>query len=399
MTEIKTMRHIIFPPFVVFCFLFAFHPLLADNMDSAASKIRTEKGKEILVCSPSGEESGSLSPNEVFKKIKRGSNIKFLPGIYPGTLEFNADNLIIEGEPNQYVMASIKLKGKGSIVRGIWTNTLSFTKDASIVDTVCNSLDFSLENTSKPKGLIYNVAARGISVNGPWSLDMKYCSIVFHPDKIGNAAGQTANALYIDCSSDISASNCIFYSFDNIVCQYSNCDAQTAGQLRFKDCLMNAGLSIGKTEPSKGQAHSIKDLKRICKALIAGNTQDLKLEFQQPEMKQYETESGCSDILLLYPENFILKNDSPGKKVDAGVKIGAGFPIKMGLQSVAKTSPPAPPPAPAPPAPEKPLAENTPTPTPAKEAGKPPMEEISPPTVEIKVDLTPKPPPSPAPSK
>ncbi|OGV48358.1 MAG: hypothetical protein A2X49_13165 [Lentisphaerae bacterium GWF2_52_8] len=326
----------------------------AQSVDTSAAKARTAKSKEVLVCSPNGED-GTMTVGDALRKLKRGMTLHFKGGTYsePSFLELSENDLILEGEIGKTTNLSFNLKGKNAIIRNLWCQSVDCSNEVTIVDSVItNSIDLRNDmNMPKHKNFMHNsvvsyvmLSSAGDKVN--LSLEMKNCAVILYGGGVYSYSGGRANvngttrhsnssAIYYDEESEVILSNCILYSYDTVfMCTTTTYGTISKGRLTVKDCAIQGLINLGFLEAYKNTAtydskdtnqviKEFKDLRKLGIVSLSGNNQQVRLEFEQKDKRidspgSYTVKAGIPDKMLVGPSLNSEGYPAPAEKKLAG---------------------------------------------------------------------------------
>jgi len=311
--------------------------ICAGEFESSVTKGREEKPRDVVKCSPSGD-NGCFSPLDALAKLKKGNLLRFAPGKYPDLL-VECDNVVIEGEPGAFCTANVRVKGKNCVVRNLWVRKLRAEQDIVIVDSMVMELELSNEQALTPKTRfqVFNTACHSVRLlgaNGVWAvLDMRNCVV----ECFNESAADVWNAgFYMSPNTDASLSKCILYSKDTVFGFGASDTESKDPKLTLKDCLVYGEGLLGKKivvkQAVSGQqkkneltTRDAKGFQKMCKFLASGKLEVRKPDFASFEIKPIPSPTGVGNVMeeqfFLTQENIVLlKNNAPFKDLDWGIK-------------------------------------------------------------------------------
>lgn len=305
--------------------LFGLGGSASKNIKAARAKISAESIK----CSPAGGE-GTVNPLQAAGSLKKGMILHIMPGEYEKEIVVNADMVVVEGEPGKFCGADIIVKSKGCIVRNLWCRSISSNLDITIVDSVMTY--FYTDDDSKGDIVFDNCCLGHIQVfSYNKDISLNNCSI-----------SNQGPALWL-WGSKLSIENSIIYGVETaFVCAFRNkikLDISNSVVFSQGNIAVNKDMSI--------VAKTFADLKKSKLPLTA----TLKKVIEEKPVFEQEP---SSNVVYSYSEvrawtravrshvklnDFVLKDDSPGKKDGLGAQLSAdAFP-----QYVNGSKTPAPP--------------------------------------------------------
>ena len=338
-------------------FLFIAPHLYADKLDSVAEKARNATGKENITCSLNGDEKGAIPYNKIAGELKDKAMLTLLPDRYPSTLvNLNKDQLIIKGSPEligksgnlwdkeddkqgddkeenesgggntfQYKGLSkalpcppvyLNLEGRDNTVRD-FTGYLRVHSNVTIVDSILLKLFIIPENTKTEINLI-NCAVFNLEsgkTNGTVNINMKNCTV--------SSFNDMGLLICLRGQVNLDISNSIIFSAGRLF----KVDAGK-GKLKLKDTILmskkEAVEKYGDNGKNRKTAPDLKSLKKIFRLSADKNSQ-----FADPMF----AEEASYGVRFCPIKCLRLQDDSPGKKLNAGVNLSEeNFPVPPGKE-------------------------------------------------------------------
>jgi len=289
--------------FFIFLLTFFIININAKNYEKEARNILKKEVSEdrTIICSPDGRD-GSLKPAQAMGKLKTRGKLILLPGKYPGELEISKDKITIEGVPGKKSDLSIKILGKDCIIKNIWMNRLSLSRDATVVNSLLSDIYCSYSNrNNNTKIKILNSMLSHIYCSGYEKLNVIIAnSTIYH--------SSSSYCIYASYDSDIEIYNSILNSKTKIFNFYTY--SRKECKLKLENNLMFAEMSLGSTNTYSSSKKSLivyelKNLKKICRLRCDSKTKFEPIEFKTPITSYY-----------LKPENSLLLDES----LEYGVK-------------------------------------------------------------------------------
>lgn len=152
--------------FMLTAFLVLVTPTLfgGSKLDPKIAKLRSAKKSKVIRVSPTGAD-GTLTPNDLYNKLKRNVTVFFEPGEYKSKITLKTDNIIVEGKPGGDYKLDLEVEGKKIIIKNLTATKLRLKSDIQVVDSFIT--EFSpVVYQKRTKILIANSAFKEINING-----------------------------------------------------------------------------------------------------------------------------------------------------------------------------------------------------------------------------------------
>jgi hypothetical protein len=296
--------------------------LLSGTIDTELKKAREIVSKETIKCSAEEGNADAPSPLFALKKLKKGSELVFLPGNY-GEVSINQDGIIISGDGTGFVDIQLKINGKKCIVRNLWANSLLIGTDTTVVDSVIGWLSIdtasSYDSHQNIKVSIYNTAFCNLATgyDDRANVDIKNCTAIkagFYRQSLTGQVGfrrwdcgmeNSGSVIECDPFSNITIINSILvspshiFNFDK---SYHNDKAKLSlknniiygkNGLAIMGCDSRAGTAKDKTGTV---ALEFKEMKKMGSVSISSDNM-----MEIPKFKSNNSNTGISDLSIFVP--------------------------------------------------------------------------------------------------
>lgn len=326
MTRQMQMRYLGF--FLSLFFLSAF--LSADKVDSEINKVRNQKGKSIIRCSPDGKVPDTKTLSEAMQLLKPGMTLQLLPGRYnpQERFIFSQDNIIIEGDGSGgFVDYDLILYGKNCILRNINIRSCRGGEAIKIVDARAHGLAVTASRVRRGFSIVANCALNSLLIYpNLQDVVVRNCTIV-NAHKVQEkrtivqspsyssrfVGGYVYNLLsfgQMEKKGNVEFGDCVLYSEGNM---FSGGDSKML-TLILSNNIIYFARSIVSTKDPKVLRKSMKTLKERYRVKLKGKNLLKKPEFiKEPTAKSYRAKD-C----------FILKPESAELIKGVGCRMGAG---------------------------------------------------------------------------
>ncbi len=280
--------------------LFAISIALTNNTEaltnSKAKSALTKKASKTIICSPDGNEDGSVSISTAISKLRKGMRLKILPGDYKNKeYKINVDYLIIEGTPREKCIGlNLELSGRGNIIRNLWMYYLLVKNELTVVNSVIYSYvrfdtnsdsrkaDINFDNSILPDMYIYDYYGKS-------KITITNCTLIQD-----SSSGELLDLSY---DSTIHISNSILYSSSAI---FECSGTSDIPEVKLKDCIIHFETHLGSFDNNSSSSkkkdtiiHKLTDLRKICKARSCSKNIIKKIKLKsliiKPENCQPET--------------------------------------------------------------------------------------------------------------
>jgi hypothetical protein len=294
------------PFFIIFFFIVVFCPVYSDDISTAL----TIKAKKSIKCSATPRKD-VLSAGTAISQLSKGDELIFETGNYNRHIVIPNDKIIISGDQKGRCNATLKILGKGCIVKNIWLKNL--TAEQNIIVVNCIIENFYSNNASKGKlnHIIYNTCIGKVyNLNRDAKITLKNC------------IGRNFDSIFkINNRTKIILQNSIFSSKD-FVFQLLN-----RGTIKCKLSIDNSmvygdngiALDISARVRAKAMARTLKQLKKISNLTLHGNNQIGKIDFKS------DFDYNEDEDLIFTPRAFQVVKKNKKSKIGIDEKLNPFF--------------------------------------------------------------------------
>lgn len=293
-----------------------FHDALNAASDKAVKSARADTSEPALKCGPSGE-SGTLTPGKLAGEQKKGMTILLTAGQYDGEIVINADKVIITGELGKFCDARLVINGKDCIVKNLWVRKIETEVGIVCIDSIISRFEGSGYDT-KAEITFDNccIGSTDIYSYGK-TITFKNCTICSEGDLFTIGGGK------------YDFNNCIMYSTDSIF----KVTSDNKIKINIYNSLVFTKGNFASDYNKRKVANTSKDIKKsklTCTVTMKNVIEEKPLLALEPG--EDEGNDGVSSRHHwrsdVRPKNFILLDNSPGKKEGYGAKLNPeGYPI------------------------------------------------------------------------
>ena len=325
--EQKNMNHrrigtMSFPKTFLFFFLTVIflQNVLDANSDRIIKNARSENSDPALKCGPS-ESEGVITPESLAREQKKGMTILFLPGQYEGEIVISADEVVITGDPGKFCDARMVIDGKNCVVKNLWIREISTVNNTACIDSIISR--FTTRNRGKAEMVFDNccIGATAIRSYGK--------TLIYKNSTLCNMEN-----LFMMGGGALEFDNCILYSKNSL---FKLVSTKNKVKITISNSLVFARNNFASDRDMRMVAATSKDIKKSklpCNGVIKNVIEEkplFKLEVGKPDGNLNDW-----NVKIIQPRNFILLEDSPGKKEGFGAKLTEeGFPDAAAAAAVA----------------------------------------------------------------
>ena len=253
--------------FTFLIFLFVLSSVYGDDLSSALNI----KPINSIKCSAQKKQD-MLSPSQALGELSKGDELVLASENYGGQIVITTDKTIITGDKKGRINASIKILGKGCIIRNIWVRNLIVEKSVIIVNSIVENFYSNNLKKGKFNHIIYNTAlGRVINLNRDAKITCKNC------------IGRNSNSIFkINNRTKLILKDSVFQTA-NFVFELLN-----RGTIKCKLSLDNtclygtSGIAVDNSARvrSRSIAHTLKELKKVSNLTLHGNNKIKKIAFK-----------------------------------------------------------------------------------------------------------------------
>ena len=299
---------------------FLLMPLFLQNTLNADAernikKARVENSEPTLKCGPS-ESEGVITPSKLPGELKKGMTILLMPGKYEyDEIGINTDKVVITGEPGRYCDVKVVVSGKDCVIKNLWVREIRSEGNTVFIDSIVSN--FVTEKSDTAEIVFDNCCIGTTNICAPGKkLVYRNCTLC------------ATEELFSANGGDFDFGKCILYS-RNLLFRLES------GGNKVKIAIANS-VAFAKNNFAAdrdmkmiaGKSGDVKKSKLLCTLVMK------KVLEEKPILK---LEMGESDKDLagwwpgnVHPRNFVLLDDSPGKKDGFGAKLSEdGFPASV----------------------------------------------------------------------
>ena len=306
-----------FPKIFLFFLLIPLFLQSALNADAERNikKARAENSEPTLKCGPS-ESEGVVTPAKLPGELKKGMTILLLPGKYEyQEIGVSADKVVIMGEPGRYCDVRVVVSGKDCVVKNLWVREVRTEVNPIFIDSIISR--FVTEKSDTAEIVFDNCCIGPTNIYSPGKkLVYRNCTLC------------GTEELFSVNGGEFDFGKCILYS-RNLLFQLR--DSASRVKIAITNSVAFAKNNFAADREMKmiaGKSGDVKKSKLSCTLVMK------KVLEEKPILR---LEVGESDRDLpdwwpgnVHPRNFILLDDSPGKKDGFGAKLTEdGFPAAV----------------------------------------------------------------------
>ena len=248
-------------------FLFALSSVYGDDLSSALNV----KPINSIKCSAQKKQD-MLSPSQALGELSKGDELVLASENYSGQIVITTDKTIITGDEKGRINASIKILGKGCIIRNIWVRSLIVEKSVVVVNSIIENFYSNNLKKGKFNHIIYNTAlGRLVNLNRDAKITCKNC------------VGRNLKSVFkINNRTKLILEDSIFQSYNYVF------ELQNRGTIKCKLSLDGtylygtSGIAVDTSARvrSRSIAHTLKELKKVSNLTLHGSNKIKKIAFQ-----------------------------------------------------------------------------------------------------------------------
>lgn len=286
--------------------------------EKAIKSARSDTSEPALKCSPSGE-SGTLTPGKLAGEQKKGMTILLLAGQYENEIVINADRVIVTGEPGKFCDARLLINGKDCVVKNLWVREIETEVGIACIDSIISR--FVVSGYETKADVVFDNCCIGSTEAYSYGKTITYknCTLCSEGDLFTIGGGR------------YDFNNCVLYSKDSIF----KVTSDNKIKINISNSLVFTKNNFASDYNKRKVANTSKDIKKsklTCTVTIKNVIEEKPIFALEPG----EGEGGADDRGSdrhhwrpnFNPRNFILLDNSPGKKDGFGAKLSPeGYPI------------------------------------------------------------------------
>ncbi len=257
------------------------------KMNSKAKSALEKKVSKTIVCSPNGNEDGSVSMPEGLKKLKRGMLLKLLPGDYKNKeYKINLDSLIIEGVPGEECNnLRLELSGRNNIIRNLWMTYLKPLNSLTIVNSIIEQQIYVSASSKMKFDLLFENCLLAYfyiyDYYGKSKIEINNCTLIQN--------SSSSEVIDISYDATIFIGNSILYSKSAI---FECSGYRDIPEIKIQDSIVHFETQLGSfdnTSSTKKKKNAtifdFKDMRDICKPRACTKNEIKKLKFASTTIK------------------------------------------------------------------------------------------------------------------